>query len=250
MTYVMKYGTVGIVKPTWRPGGLEELIRLLPEGIGVIPLFLGVHQGTPEEFASVWDAVEPLIAKLAELRVDLIHPEGAPPFMQLGVTGERDLVRRWEKQYGIPVITAPQTQVDAMRALGMRRIVGLTYFVGPLNDVFSRYLTDAGFDVLAMAGMSVPFDRVGNLTPPEVIDHARRAFASTPGADGVYMLGSGWRVLDVIEPLERELGVPVVHAIPARAWALQHHFHALEPRHGVGRLLAELPPPVRAVAVA
>jgi maleate isomerase len=246
----MKYGTVGIVKPTWRPGGLEEFIRLIPDGIGVIPLFLGVHRGTADEFASVWDAVEPLVAKLAELEVDLIHPEGAPPFMQLGVAGETELVERWRKKYGIPVVTAPQTQLAAMRALGMKRIVGLTYFVGPLNDVFARYFVEAGFDVLAMSGIEVAFDRVGNLTAAEVIEHGRRAFAAAGGADGVYMLGSGWRVLEVIEPLERELGVPVVHAIPARAWYVQHFFHALEPRRGFGRLLADLPPPVTAAAVA
>ena len=38
------------------------------------------------------------------------------------------------------------------------------------------------------------------------------------------MLGSGWRVLDILEPLEQDLQVPVVHAQTA------------------GRLLAELPP--------
>ncbi len=248
MTYEMKYGTVGVVKPTFRPGGLEEFIRLLPDGIGVIPLFVGVHRGTPDEFSSVWDTVEPLVQKLAELRVDLIHTEGAPPFMQLGLAGESELVRRWERQYGIPVLTAPQTQVQAMRALGMKRIVGLTYFIGPLNDVFSRYFVEAGFEVLAMAGMSSAFDRVGNIPSADVIEHARRTFREHPTADGVYMLGSGWRVLDVIEPLERELGVPIVHAIPARAWAVQHRFHALEPRSGYGRLLAELPPPRPEVA--
>ena len=30
-------GTVGIVRPTLRTGGFEDLIRMLPEGIGVIP---------------------------------------------------------------------------------------------------------------------------------------------------------------------------------------------------------------------
>ena len=29
------HGTVGLVKPTYRPGSLEEFVRLLPEGIGV-----------------------------------------------------------------------------------------------------------------------------------------------------------------------------------------------------------------------
>jgi hypothetical protein len=34
-------GIVGDIKPTHRPGSLEEFIRLLPEGIGVIPLTVG-----------------------------------------------------------------------------------------------------------------------------------------------------------------------------------------------------------------
>jgi hypothetical protein len=29
-------GTVGIVRPTRRTGGFEDLIRMLPEGIGVM----------------------------------------------------------------------------------------------------------------------------------------------------------------------------------------------------------------------
>jgi maleate isomerase len=33
-------GIVGIVRPTLRTGGFEDLIQMLPEGIGVIPLCL------------------------------------------------------------------------------------------------------------------------------------------------------------------------------------------------------------------
>ena len=43
-------GIVGDIKPTHRPGSLEEFIRLLPEGIGVIPLTVGIRSGTEKEF--------------------------------------------------------------------------------------------------------------------------------------------------------------------------------------------------------
>src|SRR3712207_7835211 len=49
-----------------------------------------------------------------------------------------------------PVITAGTTQVDAMRALHLHRIVGVTYFRGEINDQFAQYFTDAGFEVLAI----------------------------------------------------------------------------------------------------
>lgn len=43
-------GSVGIIKPTMRLGGIEEFIRLLPEGIGVMPLYVNIRKGTVEEY--------------------------------------------------------------------------------------------------------------------------------------------------------------------------------------------------------
>ncbi len=44
MAFTMWRGVVGLVRPTRRPGAIEELIRMLPEGIGVLP-FTGQFQG-------------------------------------------------------------------------------------------------------------------------------------------------------------------------------------------------------------
>ena len=235
-------GTVGVIKPTLRPGGLEEFIRLLPEGIGVLPLFLNIRRGTRDEFESVLGAFEEKVAELAAADVDLIHPEGAPPFMVRGLAGEQAIVDQWHARYGKPIVTAGMTQVEAMAALEIGAFVGVTYFAGQINDTFAQYFTDAGFHVLGMHGIDVPFTEVGRLASHEVYAHTRNAFLGSPGADGIYMLGSGWRVLDIIEPLEQDLGVPVVHAIPARVWAIQRRLHVHQPVKGFGRLLADLPP--------
>lgn len=236
-------GTVGIIKPTLRVGGIEEFIRLLPEGIGVLPLFVNIRKGTVDEFKSVLDHFEERVKDLAEADVDLIHPEGAPPFMVHGFAGERAIVERWEQTYGKPIVTAAQTQLEAMRALGIRSIVGVTYFRGEINETFSRYFRDAGIDVLAMEGMDVEFDQVQRLSSHEIYAHTKQAFIKNPGADGIYMLGSGWRCIDIVGLLEQDLGVPVVHAMTARVWAVQHRLHVRERRTGYGKLLAELPPP-------
>jgi len=141
----------------------------------------------------------------------------------------------------VPVVTAGQTQVEAMRALDVESIVGVTYFEGEINDVFSRYFRDAGFDVRAMEGISVPFTEVGRLSSQEVYAHTKRAFLKHPDADAVYMLGSGWRVLDIVDTLEEDLEVPVIHAVPARVWAIQRRLHVNQPVLGYGRLLEEMP---------
>src|SRR4029077_19630820 len=106
MAFTSWRGVLGCVKPTMRPGGLEELIRMLPEGIGVIPLFLGIREGTTDEFKRAIAPYEPLLAQLAEVGCDLIHPEGAPPFMLLGHKGEAELLKKWERKYKVPMFTS------------------------------------------------------------------------------------------------------------------------------------------------
>ena len=141
-----------------------------------------------------------------------------------GFKGEEKIVKEWEAEFKIPIVTAAQTQVEALRALGVKRFVGVTYFTGSINDMFTRYFQEAGFDVLAMEGMEVAFADVGRLASTEIYAHTRRAFLKNPGADGVYMLGTGWRCLDIIHLLEEDLQVPVVHADRRR------HIKALETR--------------------
>lgn len=242
MAYESWRGLLGLVKPTMRAGSLEELIRMLPEGIGVLPFFLDISRGTTEEFRRASEPYEPYIAKLAEKGCDLIHPEGAPPFMMLGYKGEAELLKKWEKKYKVPLFTSGTNHVRALRAVKAKKIVGVTYFVGEINDMFAGYFKEAGFDVLAMEGIDVAFDKVGLLSPEQVYTHTKRAFLKNRKADAIYMLGSGWKVLPVIDMLEQDLGVPVIHPVPARCWEIQKRLHINEPVEGFGRLLEEMLP--------
>ena len=235
-------GTIGLIKPTHRPGSLEETIRLLPEGIGVIPVTVGVSEGSTREFKEVLDVIEGHVRHLAGLGVDLIAPAGAPPFMVHGYAGEREILDRWEREFGLPVVTSGITQVEAMRALGVRKIVGVTYFPDELNKMFADYFTDAGIEVLDMDGIDVPFDQVQRLSSTEVYAHAKAAFRRNPDADMLYMLGAGWRVLDIVQTLEDDVEVPVLHSVVARVWHTQRHFMVGQRTSGYGRLLTDLPP--------
>jgi len=236
-------GVVGAIKPTMRPGSLEELIRILPEGIGLIPLFLDIQKGSKREFDRGVKQYEPLIETLAEKKVDLIHPEGAPPFMVLGHKGEAKLVKAWEKKYKVPVFTSGTNHVRALKALDIKRFVGASYFTGPINNTFANYFVDAGFNVLGMNGIDVAFEEVGLLSSEVVYAHVKKTFLKhRKTAQGIYLLGSGWRVLNIIDTLEEDLGVPVIHPVPARCWEIQHRLSVNQPVKGYGRLLAEMIP--------
>lgn len=242
MAYTSWRGVVGCVKPSPRPGSTEDLIRLLPEGIGLIPLHLDVSQGTREEFAGAVGQYEAKIAELAEQQVDLILPECSAPFMILGYEAEKRTVAAWEKKYGIPMFTSLMNHVRAMKALGIRKFVGIrpnAWDDG--HKTVMKYFTDAGFEPLGFVRPDISFQNVGQVDSTEVYRLIKQAFLKHPKADGIYMLGSAMRVGDIVDTVEQDCGVPVVSAITARAWEIQKRLHVRQRRSGYGVLLRELP---------
>jgi maleate cis-trans isomerase len=48
--------------------------------------------------------------------------------------------------------------------------------------------------------------------------------------------------MGILEMLEQDLGVPVIHPVPARCWEIQKRLSVCQPVQGYGRLLAEMLP--------
>jgi maleate cis-trans isomerase len=235
-------GIVGVVKPTYGSGSLVEFIRLLPEGVGCIPLYAGIREHSEQGYLGAMETYHAKVAELAEIGVDLIHPEGGPPFMVRGHKAEQEIVGGWESKYKIPIFTSGMTQAEALHALGIKKFVGCTYYRDQkMNDIFTRYFTDAGFEVLGMEGMDTSPGEADGISSETIYQHLKASFNKHPAAQGIYLLGSGaWQVKDVIA-VENDLGVPVVHPVAARVWYVQKKLRIKNPIKGASKLLEGLP---------
>lgn len=234
---------IGIIKPSNRPTKAEELVAILPPGeIEILHDNLEIYNGTKEEIREAVEQYGPKVANMAKQGAELIHPAGAPPLL-LGYAGEREMVERWEDKYGVPVFTNGQSQVNALRALGARSIVGCSYIRGDINQRFGEYYREAGFKVHDMVGMDVDFQAVPQLPREDVYAFVKGQFLTHPSAEAIYLLGPAWKAsMELIDVFEKELGVPVVHHVPAQSWEIQRRFGLRHPVQGYGRLVAELPP--------
>ena len=74
------------------------------------------------------------VARLAELGVDVVMIMGAPPTMVRGHGADREIANSLTTKYKIPVTVATIAQVDAFRALGLKSLVGITYFQDDMNQ--------------------------------------------------------------------------------------------------------------------
>jgi maleate cis-trans isomerase len=205
-------------------------------------MYAGIKEHSERGYLGALETYHAKIAELAEIGVDLLHPEGGPPFMVRGYKAEQEIVAGWEAKYKIPIFTSGMSQAEALRALGIKKFVGCTYFNdGKLNELFSRYFTDAGFQVLGMEGMNTTPYEADKISTDTIYEHLKSSFNKHPTAQGIYLLGSGaWQVKDIVA-VENDLAIPVVHPVAARVWLVQKKLQVRNPIKGASRLLDALP---------
>ena len=192
MSFTLWRGVVGLVKPTRRPGTLEELIRMLPEGIGVVPLLLNFKAGSEDEFRKSIPDYEQYVRELSEQQVDMTIISGTPPFMLLGYDAEARLIEEWTQRYATPIVTDSQMQAAGLRAMGIKKYIGASYSALQ-NKIAINYMKQAGLTAVAMEPIEVPFDQVAQISVEQLYTHVKKLFLANKGADGIYIQGGGWQ---------------------------------------------------------
>ena len=93
-----------------------------------------------------------------------------------------------------------------------------------------------------MEGVDVPFNKVQELSAQVIYSFIKplwRRYAKE--CDVIYMLGSGWRTLEIVELMEKDFNTTVLQSICSQVWEFQRRLDVCEPLSGYGRLMREMP---------
>ncbi|MFJ9038864.1 Asp/Glu racemase [Streptomyces sp. NPDC102406] len=136
-----------------------------------------------------------------------------------GVAGERAL-RAAMRTYGARrALTTSGAITDALRAVGARRVAVVHPYQEPVDHLLAAYLTDRGFDVVALTSLGLDtVEDVYAITDERVVDAVTRG--DDPRADAVLVSCTALPTYDALPRLEQRLGKPVIGANQATAWAL------------------------------
>lgn len=220
----------------------EEFPLASPLGVEFLVRGLSIGEATPQRLEAI--ATPPLMEdaarEFAALGVSLIVQCGTPLGFFKGDAFNREIIARLERATGLPATTMASSVVEALRHLGVARVVAVTPYIDELNGRLRAFLEAAGFLVLHIESVDASRADVDsyNAHPATVAYNlAKKVFADNPGAEGVLISCGGFRSIDMVKRLETELGVPVTTSNHATLWNSLRMLHIQDRVPGYGRLL-------------
>ena len=140
----------------------------------------------------------------------------------------------------IPFTTALHACVTALRVYAKKRVLLLTPFDAPLNDLICEHLGKFGISAVAPH----PFQELAvpkRMTPDEVFELTRKSLGAASDVEAIYFQGAVLDPIKIIEKVETDLGLTVIASNPAMLWYVLSKLQLAYPMAGYGQLMREWP---------
>ena len=206
---------IGLIFPPLNYPVPDDAQRLYPRGVRFLSGGVGLPGGmTMEGYEEAVPRILPAAETLAKAGAKAISVFGSSLTFYKGARFNEDLVARVTKATGLPATTQSNGLVDGLRTANARRVAVATAYTDVVNVRLQLFLEEHGFVVTTTKGLGylrVPEEGV----PQEVLFQlGMDAYAGSGKADALVVSCGGLKTLDLIVPLERALGVPVVSSTP------------------------------------
>lgn len=210
---------IGRISPSPETVGCEEWRRAMPEGVCLVETRTLIHDVTVEGLVETVKQVERAALELASAEVDVILHAGTAIAFFRGFGHDQELSRRITGATGIQATTSLTAVVEALRKLGIRRPAIATSYLPEIDARLVDVLTQSGFAVAAIRGMGLKRSiDMGKVMPEETYRLAHAVARSAEDADGIFISCGNLRSFEAIEPLEKDIGLPVVTSNQAGLW--------------------------------
>lgn len=226
---------LGLIVPSWNTVMEYEFQRMAVPSMSVHTMRISHTADTEENLTWMGTQVPAASKLLAHAKVDVIcYGCTAGGFLK-GPGYDQEIIQAIEAETGIPGATTAAAVVDALRALGVRRVSVASPYEPLLNERLQSYLKECGFEVLAIKGFGTQAH--AGFTPEQ--NAALVVEVDRAETQAIFISCTNFRTLEIIEPLEVRLGKPVVTSTSASMWKMLRRVDDPRSVPGSGRLLRE-----------
>jgi maleate cis-trans isomerase len=229
---------IGLISPNLSEDTLVDVYKVLPEGIRIEGRTLKVGKYTDDEFRRAEQAFADLVRDLSRQSLDFLMITGELFLSYKGPGSDRQILDVVKTITPVPASTVLTAVTRGCQALSLKRVVMATPFPEDQDERLVRFLAHAGIEVIAFRGLGCPnAEVIWELSPETGYDLATALLREHPDVDGVYMPCNKWRVVSVIDRIERESGKPVVTNTQAWVWEALRAMGMKNRITGYGRVL-------------
>ena len=210
-----------------------------PEGVSFASMKIRFPGPTPEGLHVLTDQLEQTAAIYKGTRMDLVVFGCTSGSCIEGIGYDQELIRRIERASGIPGLTTSTAVLEALAALGTKKVAVLTPYPVETNVIEKKFLEDNGFAVTNIEAMDMsPLKSQGkgfeDASEEFLIEHSLAV--DLGDADTFFLSCMGLTTLEMVQPLEDQLGIPVVTSHQATLWSALRHCGIQDTRNDLGKL--------------
>ena len=232
---------VGHVAPSRGDVLVYEFYRMIPEGFMLLNSTGTIRQLVDTDFERQLQRIEEATIDLAENNCDAIIIGGSPLFTKMGYGSDIAMGKQLTAKVGVPVAAGITGEIEALRTMGIKKVVVATPHEDELNQRMKKFLEASGLQVLMIEGYGVRQNsKIADLPVHASYKIAKRLYEKAPEADGIFVPCPRWPTIGDVELLEHEIGKPVVTSCQAYIWYALKLAHAKEKITGFGRLMTTL----------
>jgi maleate cis-trans isomerase len=250
---------VAFIRPPTNSIAIYEFARIAPVGVHAVETRLSLEnftELTEERVMKMVGQIESAIKTILITKPDIIATTGTPYMFVAGRNYELILEKRVKEFTEVPVLHAASSVAKSLKKLNVKRPALVHYYPSDLREKWGIYLKTWGIDAIANQRLPIWKDRQPGYEDYPLFDEhgaeferipyditfrfAKHICRSTPECDGLVISGIGMRTLDIIEPLEEDLGIPVTSSGVSLYWDILQTAGVGHRIVGYGSLLSSL----------
>ena len=228
---------IGLIIPSSNRLTEPQFHRFAPPGVGIHATRLRMTGKWHRPLKNLKESITEAAAALSDVRPDIIVFHCTASSMEDGLAGDAAVAEWIEKAGGCASMTTGQAITQALKFLGVKKLVLITPYVKKTNEHEISYLSEAGFEVVHAFGLGLSGgDEYITVTPERWIEIVTKNLR--PEAEGYVLSCTNTTMIEAIEELERLFKKPVIASNQAVLWACLRKLNVGRELNGPGKLFA------------
>lgn len=209
---------LGLLVPSSNTSMEYEFARYMPRGVTLHTSRMPIAPEVTESSLLAMSAASVDHARLlADCRADVILYGCTSGSFIKGKGFDARIAQDIEQATGIRATSTSHCVLEALSHVGVKKLAVYTPYIEEVNRRAQTFLQDNGFEVTALYGMGLLDNLdIGRVEPGDilkmVLDHDRCS------AEAVFISCTNLRTIEIIAPLSRVLGIPVISSNQASLW--------------------------------